>query len=333
MRTVLNLHPSIRLAGETHYFDDLRVRFRGRERESLDADGMQMCEDYFLALSHRPYGHGGAVASARLAREELRDEARRCGRGPDSYFEAFCRITARREGAPVWGEKTPRHVFRLAEIFDLYPRAKVVCMVRDPRAVVLSYRDWRNQGGFDLEADPGHAETIALDNERAHKSYNLLLMSLLWRSQTNAAQGGRERFGGERVFLQRYEDLVDDPVPAIQKLCAWLGVEFDIAMLQVPVLNSSFSKFDRAGGFSRSSLDLWRQHLSGDELAVIQATCARQMAGLGYERVQASSPMAVVREWLALPFSSARAIRANSGRLGRLVPYVTRRARLLVRRS
>ena len=35
---------------------------------------------------------------------------------PDGYFEAFCRVLARRNGAEIWGEKTPRHIFRLQEI-------------------------------------------------------------------------------------------------------------------------------------------------------------------------------------------------------------------------
>ena len=42
------------------------------------------------------------------------------------------------------GDQTPRHVFYIGELIEMYPGAKFVHMVRDPRAVLLSQkRKWK----------------------------------------------------------------------------------------------------------------------------------------------------------------------------------------------
>src|ERR1700722_20327611 len=154
MRYILNQHPFVCISPETHYFDDLRFRMRGRERQGLRENEARQCADYFRAVVHRPYGHSGQAEESPLPLCMLRETAATIGTGADAYFEAFCRLNGQQKGASRWGEKTPRHIFCLPDIFSAFPQAQVICMVRDPRAVVASYRDWNNMGGLDFDKDP-----------------------------------------------------------------------------------------------------------------------------------------------------------------------------------
>lgn len=331
MRAILNGHPSVELAGETHHFDDLRVRMGGSA--ALDEEQRRTCEDYYLRLSHRPYGHGGTVEGARLDRGELRRRAAGLGSTADAHFQAYCELVAEAAGATVWGDKTPRHIFRIGEILEAYPSARVVVMLRDPRSVVLSYRDWKNdQGGFDFARDPEHRIDVERDNDRARRSYDIMVLSLLWRSQARAALQAVRRFGSARVRLVRYEDLVEDAGASIAGLCDWLGLAQDPAMADVPILNSSFAGFDRTAGVSRHSLARWTRALSEEEIGLVQSACGTLAAQLGYERhpARASVP-SLVRHWGGVPVASVRALFANRERTGKLVPYVARRVELVVR--
>jgi hypothetical protein len=329
-RALLNRHPDVSLAGETHYFDDLRVGFQGRERSRLAGDDRRRCEDYFLALSHRPYGHAGAPEAGWMDREELRARAEELGGTPDAYFEAFCHLWAEHEGGTLWGEKTPRHVFRMPEIVERYPDARMLCLVRDPRAVVASYRDWRNQGGFDLEGDPGHALALEEEHERSARSYHPIVISLLWNGQVKAMVDGREHYGDGQVRIQRYEDLAADGEEAVRSICAWLEINYDAAMLDVPMQNSSFSRFAEKAGISADAVDRWRR-LDDAELAVVQATCRRHMVTFGYEPIDvAPSAAELVGVWAKLPLAAVRAVQVNRDRAGNLPAYVARRARLIV---
>jgi Sulfotransferase family len=327
MRSMLNNHPAVYIAGETHYFDDLRVKLAAAAETRLTPEQQRQCEDYFRALSHRPYGHGGDPDRGWLAAEPLRAERARVGEGADAYFEAFCRLSGEGAGR-YWGEKTPRHVFRIPEIVARYPQARVICMVRDPRAIVASYRDWRNQGGFDLEKDAGHRETLALEEARARSSYHIVIQSLLWRGVANAALGGRDRFGDARVYLQRYEDFVADPGSASRAIMDWLGLAWDPGLLEVPMHNSSFSRFDGEGGVSKEAVDRWRDKLGPAEIAVVQDCCGDLMDRLGYPRAPTGLAPARLVPWLTLPYAVLAATRANRGRMGSLPGYILRRLRL-----
>lgn len=337
VRSSLNRHPAVHIAGETHYFDDLRVKMSGRERAPLSPEDRQECEDYFLRLAHRPYGHAGDPAGSPLARESLRNAADAIGPGADSYFEAYCKAERQLEGRgddhKRWGEKTPRHVFRLAEILARYPTGQAVVMVRDPRAVVASYRNWRNQGGFDLEADPGHAEALVVEEARARASYDPSIASLLWKATVAAADAARSQFGSDRVLVQRYEDLVQEPEAALRRLADWLSLEFGPDMLEVPLHNSSFSQFEANAGHSTEPIHRWKKTLSDREVAVVQMWCRKKMTQLGYtyEPVNTSAvDVAIIAA--QLPMSLFRAAAANRDRMGNMPAYLWRRWRLATAR-
>lgn len=339
MRSILNRAPEVFLAGETHYFDDLRQRLPGHGSRPVLDGARQECEDYFLALAHRPYGHGGDPGRSRMSRVDLRRLAADLGGTGDAYFEAFCRLSASLEPeastAPVhWGEKTPRHVFRLPEILSTYPDAVAICIYRDPRAVVASYRDWENQGGFDLETDEGHREALEEERRRTRSSYDPTIASLLWRATAAAGREAQQRFGQDRVLLVRYEDLVTEPEATVGGITARLGVTYHDGMLDVPLHNSSFSSFDRRAGVSTAPLERWKTVLSPHETAVVQRWCAEDMRRLGYEvEPVALSWRGRLRLLLQLPLSAVTVAFANRHRMGKVGSYVWRRARLVLKRN
>ncbi len=334
MRSVLNRHADIHIAGETHYFDDLRVRFSDPVGGELSEDDARRCEDYFTALTHRPYNHGGNPESGWLHRSVLRGRLEAGKPTPDNYFSAYCWLNAEQEKATIWGEKTPRHIFRIEEMVGRYPQAKIVALVRDPRAVVASYRDWRNQGGFDLENDPGHREALELEQTRARRSYNILIATMLWRSGVAAALGAQKALGSERVRLVRYEDLVQDSEEVLRDVSEWLGLEFEVGMLDAPVLNSSFHHFDDHGGFKKKAISHWKERLSDPEVAVIQQCAGQALTDSGYTALEVGTyRVRYMLEWLKFPFASLRALVANRERIGSIPSYVGRRLGLLFRRT
>jgi len=334
MRSVMNNHPEVFISGETHYFDDLRLRMPGSEDSPLRLEDAKRCEDYFLALAHRPYGHAGDPAKARIGRDELRSMAWNLGPGLDAYFEAFCILRARREGKTIWGEKTPRHVFRIPEIVQRFPNGRILCMVRDARAVVASYRDWRNQGGFDVEHDPTHADALRLEETRARNSYNILLATLLWKSTVQAARRAQARFGLECVRVQHYESLVQDAHSTVKSICDWARLDFDRGMLDVPVLNSSVAPFREHAGITGEALHRWRKRLSPREIDIIQRTAGRLMLTLGYVPEPVSSAaLAYALEWVKVPFAALRAGMVNRKRIANIRSYVWRRLSLVVARN
>lgn len=328
VRESLNRHRLVWVVRETHYFDDLRPKLaqRGGPLEENERDRV---ERYFLALGHRAYGAEADVTRSAVPRFQLHDRASRLGGGGDAYFEAFCRVRAEQNGKVVWGEKTPRHAFRIAEMLAAFPSARIVCLIRDPRAVVASYRDWTRRPAL----DPTTGGPFAADRTRARRSYNIVLASLLCKAALRAAMRARDRFGDDRVRLLVYEDLVRAPDRAYAELMAWLGLPYDPAMLEVPLVQSSYAEAG-AAGISTEPLERWRSKLSPAEVRVIESCCADVMRELGYalERPRCS-PLAVPAAWLSTVPGVVRAALVNRRRLGRAGRYVGARLRLGLSRA
>ena len=324
VRALLNAHSTLWVSGETHYFDDLRPRLTGSGTAPLTGEDRERCERYFLALSHRAFGQAGDPGESRLDRDELRALAQELGGTGDAYFEALCRLRAKRHGRERWGEKTPRHVYRIDELLTAFPEAKVVCLVRDPRAVVASYKDWHGAA-----ARRGVTESTELeaDRERSRRSYNPVLMSLLWRGVVRASFAALERHGPERVRIQRFERLAAAPEAEVRELCAWLGLDYEPALLEIPVVNSSYAT--TGAGVSSEPVERWRERLSPAEVGIVQSVCEPLLSELGYaprrrRRSRRSGSPGPGERFRSRPRAPAV---VNRRRLGKATQYVRTRAR------
>lgn len=329
LRSMLNNSDELHIAGETHYFDDLRTLLQPGPTQELAPDQRDTAEDYFLALADRPYGHGGSAARSRLDRDDLRRRAHELGGSGDAYFQAFCELHAQLEDRPVvarWGEKTPRHILRLPEILEAYPSSRVIAMVRDPRAVAASYSNWSNQGG--LGADGDYARALDSEAARAAASYDPVVSTLVWRGGVRTARAARDRHGPSRVRLQHYEDLVTDAAGQLDEIGTFLDIRTDDAMLDVPMHNSSFARFDSEAGVSEGPLTRWKSVLDDRQVAIIQTWARQEMASEGYQPEPVALGTTERVSALALAgLGAVRAVIANRDRSGSLPGYVLRRAK------
>jgi len=100
-----------------------------------------------------------------------------------------------------WCEKTPWHVLRIDMALRLFPRAKVIIMVRDGRDVVNSMM--KRGRALDESCD-------------------------LWR---RAIDAGRPYHHNERCHVVHYEDLISDPEGTLRRVCGFIGETFDHRIL------------------------------------------------------------------------------------------------------
>jgi hypothetical protein len=317
---------------ETHYFDDLRVRFNSQLGETLGRDDQKVCEDYFLALTHRPYGHQGDPERADIVRSDLADAALELGGCPDSYFVAFCKLQMNKHHGNLWGEKTPRHVMRLSEILDVFPNGRVIYMLRDPRGVVASYRDWKNQGGFDLEADPEHRRILQEEERRTRKSYHPVICTLLWKASYRAARSAQKLHGENRIRIQKYETLCNEPDTAFVDLFDWIGAEGKPDLSRMTAINSSYDHYKEQGGVQSAPTTRWREKLSPREVGLVECVCGKTLEEAGYQPIKPRvSIMTIGCDLASTAPAVFRAVRANMSRSGNIVKYVAHRARLAFR--
>jgi hypothetical protein len=118
------------------------------------------------------------------------------------------RLYAAKFGKRRWGDKTPAYLPQMPVIERLIPEARFVHVIRDGRDVAISITP--------LWFGPDSVEEAAV----------------YWRDEVRA---GRELGRGLRAYLEvRYEDLIRDTEATLRRVCHFLDLPFDRAMLDYP---------------------------------------------------------------------------------------------------
>ena len=66
----------------------------------------------------------------------------------------------------------------------------------------------------------------------------------------------------------------------MRELCAWLDLEYEPALLEIPVVNSSYAT--TGAGVSSEPVERWRERLSPAEVGIVQSVCEPLLSELGY---------------------------------------------------
>lgn len=198
LQGLLGAHPRIAAPPELHFI--LRVAYFADLFGDL-ADDSNLRHALHEALNPPV----DILAECGFDEDALFEKART---GPRTYAALFATIMddyAERTGKPRWAEKTPSQ--RPDDIYNLFPDAQVIHIVRDPREVVASNVDmpWE------------HRSPAAIARDLADFTFETL-------------ERGR-RAGDARYLQVRYEDLAENPEATLRRICAFVGEDYDAGML------------------------------------------------------------------------------------------------------
>jgi len=173
-----------------------------------------------------------------------------------SFLAQYCK----RSGKPIHGATCHKHFDRLLRI---WPRARFVHLLRDGRDVA------RSCIGMGWAANVWHGAERWIRAEE------------LWAALAPAVQPSR------RLEL-RYEDLILSPEKELARVCAFLGTDYDAAMLD----------YSRDSSYERPDPKLiaqWKKKLAPAELALLEARIGPMLRARGY--AESGVPAAEVGAW------------------------------------
>jgi hypothetical protein len=189
--------------------------------------------------------------------------------GEMTYPRLFALIEeqyAKRLGRPRWGDKS-LNTERYADlIFDAYPNARIVHVMRDPRDRYASaLARWKvSRGG----AGAGSA---------------------VWLTSLKLAEQNYKKYPN-RYMIVRYETLASHPEETSREICEFIGEEYTPVMLSLRGAeqfrdeggNSSYGVYE-PGKISTRSIGRFREVLSPRQIAFMQIAIGAKMTALGYK--------------------------------------------------
>ena len=193
LRMMLDAHPEMAIPPETNFLPEL-IDICRRE----DATPEEVAD---VIIAHRRFGDFGLDPTV------LRERFEAAGvRPPAKAIRAFYEFYAEGEGKPRWGDKTPNYILAMKRIGKVLPEAHFIHLIRDGRDTALSRVD------------------RAVEEPATTK-----FLARRWRRRILAAR----RLGANLPYYMelRYEDLVLDTEPTLRRVCEFVKLDFDPAML------------------------------------------------------------------------------------------------------
>lgn len=234
LRVMLDAHPAIACGPESHFLTDPRFR--------------EFHEHFRNTWWRRGEGFG-------YAKEDLDDLFRDLARG---WFETYMRKRGKRR----WADKTPQTIHCLPYLWELFPTARFVHLIRDGRDVACSIlpQTW---GPSTIE-------------EAAERWVDCIWKGVIHRADT------------ARYTEVRYEDLVKDPEAEVRRVLAWIGEEWDPCVLEYhrDVADNPEKTESSAGQVAQplytSSLGRWRRDLTPKQVKAFERIAGETLEFLGY---------------------------------------------------
>lgn len=197
LRLMLDAHPALAIPPETGFL-----------AMPLDGDGAGDPQTWFCqaVTTFPPHAPGWAdfgidqAAFARAVRDEVRPF------NPSDGFRVFYRMYAARFQKTRWGDKTPLYGLHMPALEQLLPEAHFIHIIRDGRGCAASLREQWFSPGRSMAAQARHW----VDNVAATRANGALC----------------------RNYLElRYENLIAHTEAELRRICDFVQLDFDPAML------------------------------------------------------------------------------------------------------
>ncbi len=192
LRLMLDAHPELAVPPETGFVPNLI--------DAAREDGASPESIADVLVNHRRWGDFGL---------EIDDLKARWAAGPlkpGPVVRAFFELYAEQQGKPRWGDKTPGYTKHIRKISKVLPEARFIHLIRDGRDVTLS-----------------RTTTLAL------KDVPMTKAARRWKKRLKRAQ--RQGARVDHYLELRYETLVSEPEPTLRRICEFLELPWDDAML------------------------------------------------------------------------------------------------------
>jgi len=157
----------------------------------------------------------------------------------------------------IWLEKAPHLEFQSRDLFFYYPKAKMIHLIRDGRAVAASRYN--------------------------RKSHDVRATIQEWMQSCGIAAAHQQLIGQENIMVVFYEDLLLKPEQTLANIMDYLGLEYssDLLSLKGETLQSSDSYVKN--NLADDRVKAWQNELSTKQIKQIESIGGKMLHKPGYK--------------------------------------------------
>ncbi|MGA1828384.1 sulfotransferase family protein [Microbacterium sp.] len=278
---VLGKHSAIHAFPELHFVEEMWDPRQGASPGTITTTMIERLlqnvdNRYFEPLTEGEY----TERAQRLIDDLATDE-------PCVVFASVVESVLAEAGVSVACEQTPKNVYYIFDLLREFPQSRVVQIIRDPRDVVYSQKDWWKrvfrEDTFPWRKIPWHVTL------RRWAQYHPWVTAALWRGGVSAGLGASD---DPRVVTILFEDFISEPELTLRPILALVDLDFESEMLTISGSNSSH----QSGSAERTGLDKsvsgnWRTGLTRGEIWLVERQAFPLAGRMGYSPTARSMPV------------------------------------------
>ncbi len=259
LRRMLHSNPAVSIPPES---EDLIIRslenwftYRNSPNELLE--GQRTLLQGLACMAHWKIDVDHVMAEWKGAMER--------GSGFPSTYASIYRSYAERTkpNATIHGDKTPLLVWYTDLLHELYPKSRIVHLVRNPLDAVSSL--------------------VTLDATK----HDLQISMERWNNAATIALNAHNKPYLGRFISIQYEELVTQPEQVLANLCTMLEIPFDRAMVNDRSHDLGDTSLPHHASVARlvdgSSIGVWRDRLTKKQAMEILRKCGPTARAIGYQ--------------------------------------------------
>lgn len=314
---IIKKHPKMHVLNETHFMEEFQY-----ERENFSAlkkDDLYILVNRMLTIQRKDYYRKNQYEEYHKEAEKILNSFFKLSFPSfSSLIKVFFEHEAIRAGKIRAGDQTPRHIFFVDDLISMYPDAKFIHIIRDPRAIAYSQRNkWKaaarlGQPRFEIS--------------RTRLNYHPITITFLWNKVMEAGRTAKATCSPATFLSIQFEDLIKHPEIEIKKICDLLEINFTPSMLDTSVSMSAHEVDEGKSGISQTISVRWKEGLSKTELFLVEKIAEEKMINYGYIPIKSHpSTFGIMAYLIYWPFQLAIALSLNLGRMGNPITYFYRR--------
>ncbi len=260
---LLSMHSRILIINERlHFFRFMYEKYNPINDKNLDL----LLTDYYLRVKYR----NNIIINCKDLYKKIKDK----GISYKNIYEVLLNDLVKEVDKEIIGEYTALKWENIKDLFNLVPNSKALHVIRDPRAVLSSWKK--------LSSIPNNAYLNCIFN---------------WIASAKYIFENYKKLSQEQYMFVIYEKIMANPEKEIKRLCEFLNVKFENKMIEPEKWESTLNsnalvKIPRSAhegnnilGFSVKRTKNWEKNLSQWEIAGVEYICNKYMDFFEYKKI------------------------------------------------
>lgn len=256
MAVLLDRHSNIAIGPETQFFTE----FVPQNWMDRTPETHEQLVDSALAFKR--------IADFNFDRDQLLNHFKKYELTLPNVLRSIMEVHAIRNSKQRPGEKSPHHLQHVPTILNYFPDAKILCVLRDGRDVVRSLLEtpW------------------AIPNNPRR----LRLFCIRWNDAAQQVITYRETLAPDQFLTVKFEDILRQPRPELEKISAFLGEKFEVTQLEPAQPSNVIPGWEKQWKRKASEMldpgriEAWRKSDDRKQIWVMNSMMGSMLERMGY---------------------------------------------------